>query len=403
MSQVLIKDPRKETMVSLHEWRRALHTPHIYRVGNSALRIQSPYRMFFFVAVILTILYWTHPWLRNTLCSGSISSSVRSLAPCHYRYYTYNKTYPLTPPIRTSTRVSYRIAIVSDLDHDSKSTENKNMWFSMLKKGWLVWNFKNEISVSWDEDTTKLMSTLGMKGRGMELSELVTFDGRLITVEDRTGLVYFLENDKIYPWVILMDGDGKNTKGFKSEWATVKNEQLYIGSMGKEWTTSSGVFENHNPQWVKVVSPLGETHSLNWISNYKRLRQTIDIEFPGYMIHESAAWSDVHNCWFFLPRRCSKERYNETLDELLGCNVLLIADENFVNVEAKRVGTLIPTRGYSSFKFLPGSKDSIIVALKSEENQGQMATYITAFTIDGVILMLDSKIIDKKFEGLEFI
>lgn len=69
--------------------------------------------------------------------------------------------------------------------------------------------------------------------------------------------------------------------GFKSEWATVKDEMLYVGSMGKEWTTSSGEFEHNNPLWIKVVSPGGETHALDWIHNYKRLRQSIDIEFPG--------------------------------------------------------------------------------------------------------------------------
>ena len=72
--------------------------------------------------------------------------------------------------------------------------------------------------------------------------------------------------------------------GFKSEWATIKDEQLYIGSMGKEWTTPSGEFEHNNPLWVKVVSPRGETHSLNWISYYKRLRQAINIEYPGMLI-----------------------------------------------------------------------------------------------------------------------
>lgn len=69
--------------------------------------------------------------------------------------------------------------------------------------------------------------------------------------------------------------------GFKSEWATVKDEHLYIGSTGKEWTTPSGEFENNNPLWIKIVSPRGEIQSLNWISNYKRLRQAIHIEYPG--------------------------------------------------------------------------------------------------------------------------
>lgn len=51
------------------------------------------------------------------------------------------------------------------------------------------------------------------------------------------------------------------------------------------------------------------------------------------MIHESGAWSNIHHKWFFLPRRCSKEQYNETKDETMSCNVLLTADENFVNIQ----------------------------------------------------------------------
>jgi soluble calcium-activated nucleotidase 1 len=64
---------------------------------------------------------------------------------------------------------------------------------------------------------------------------------------------------------------------------------------------------------------------------------------------------------------------------------------------------LVPIRGFSSFKFLPGSKDTIIVALKTEEYQGETATYITAFNINGQIIMPDIKVSDKKFEGLEFV
>lgn len=53
------------------------------------------------------------------------------------------------------------------------------------------------------------------------------------------------------------------------------------------------------------------------------------------MIHESGAWSDIHKSWFFLPRRCSHERYNETRDETMSCNVMLTADENFVDIKVR--------------------------------------------------------------------
>ena len=61
-------------------------------------------------------------------------------------------------------------------------------------------------------------------------------------------------------------------------------------------------------------------------------------------------------------------------------------------------------RGFSSFKFLPGSKDSIIVALKTEEVHGETKSYITAFTLDGDILMSDTLVSQKyKYEGVEFL
>lgn len=44
----------------------------------------------------------------------------------------------------------------------------------------------------------------------MELSELVVFDGRLLTFDDRTGIVYEIVNEqKMVPWVLLVDGDGR--------------------------------------------------------------------------------------------------------------------------------------------------------------------------------------------------
>jgi soluble calcium-activated nucleotidase 1 len=239
----------------------------------------------------------------------------------------------------------------------------------------------------------------------MELSEIVTFNGRLLTFDDRTGIVFEIINNKLVsPWVILSDANPITGKGFKSEWATVKNEHLYIGSMGKEWTNAGGAFESNNPMMVKVVTMNGEVKTQDWVNNYKAIRKSLDIEWPGYMIHESAAWSEANKKWFFLPRRCSKERYNETLDEVRGCNYLITADEFFQKIETVKIGELKPTRGFSSFKFLPGSHDSIIIALKTEELNGNTSTYVTVFDIKGKILFEDFKIQTLfKYEGFEFI
>ncbi|XP_043260212.1 soluble calcium-activated nucleotidase 1 [Colletes gigas] len=386
-------------MSYFRDWRQTLRTPFVYRVANSTFRIQCQY--FALIFLLLTVPLFLLGFLSFR---GSVHSFTSSQFLTQCQYYKYNKTYPLSTPIRTLKGIAYRIAIVSDLDHDSKSLNDQNTWYSIMKTGTLSWDTTiRSLSIAWDDKTQMLTSSLTMKGRGMELSELVTFDGHLLSFDDRTGAIYYIEGEEAYPWILLMDGNGKNSKGFKSEWATVKDEHLYVGSTGKEWTTHSGIFKNNNPLWIKIVSPRGEVHSLNWISYYKRLRQAIGIEYPGYMIHESGTWSDIHKSWFFLPRRCSENRYNGTTDEIMSCNVLLTTDENFVDIKITKIGDLDRLRGFSSFKFLPDSRDSIIVALKTEEYQGQTATYITAFTIEGVILMPDVKVDDKKFEGLEFI
>lgn len=69
--------------------------------------------------------------------------------------------------------------------------------------------------------------------------------------------------------------------GFKSEWATVRAGLLYIGGLGKEWTTSEGEMVNNNPQWIKTVDTHGRVLNYNWTDKYIKLRDSVDIHFPG--------------------------------------------------------------------------------------------------------------------------
>ncbi|KAM9744913.1 soluble calcium-activated nucleotidase 1 isoform 2-T2 [Menidia menidia] len=315
----------------------------------------------------------------------------------------YNDTYPLSPPERTPQGARYRIAVIADLDTNSLS-EKKLTWFSYMRLGYLLVSQSGDrVAVEWDADRVLLESHLAEKGRGMELSELVAFNGKLYSVDDRTGVVYHIEGNKAVPWVILADGDGSVAKGFKAEWLAVKDEHLYVGGLGKEWTTTEGEFVNNNPEWVKVVGFRGDVVHENWVPKYKAMKSAAGIEPPGYFIHESAAWSDTLQRWFFLPRRASKERYEETADERRGTNLALSCSPDFKDIKVSQVGPQNPTHGFSSFKFVPNTDDQIILALKSEEDAGKIATYITAFTLDGRILLPESKIGDVKYEGLEFV
>lgn len=141
----------------------------------------------------------------------------------------------------------------------------------------------------------------------MELSELQVFNGHLYSVDDRTGVVYRIEGGRAIPWVILADGDGSVSKGgcgsrpwgrggggfctsshfglgfsgFKAEWMAVKDERLFVGGLGKEWTTTSGEVLNNNPEWVKVIGSNGDVEHQNWGPKYNSLRSAAGIEPPG--------------------------------------------------------------------------------------------------------------------------
>lgn len=216
---------------------------------------------FGFAVVILIVLYFKSVFglpFDNTIPSTESSASFGI-----HTSLSYNQSYPLSKPDTNNGVVTYLIGLVADLDEMSTMPNANNTWQSYFKKGYLSYSAAQQlITVSFDdEEPTPLVHHFALDGRGMELSELVTFDGHLLTMDDRTGIIYKMssENQKVIPWVVLMDGDGQSTKGFKCEWATVKDDHLYVGSLGKEWTSSlNGEIETFDPMWVKVISMSGQ-------------------------------------------------------------------------------------------------------------------------------------------------
>eukprot|EP00058_Branchiostoma_floridae_P009948 XP_002595436.1 hypothetical protein BRAFLDRAFT_57510 [Branchiostoma floridae] len=290
----------------------------------------------------------------------------------------------MTSPWFSDRGTHYRIALITDLDHASKNDEKT--WKSFFKKGVLVIK-GDRVEVIWDESKPTVMtSSLAQGGRSMELSELTVFNGRLYSVDDRTGVVYEIvqTGDKTVavPWVILGDGNGRSTnKGFKGEWIAVKDNTMYVGGLGKEWTTTTGVVQNTNPQWVKTIGFHGDVAHHDWVENYNAMREAAGCSYPGYMIHESGVWSDIHQRWFFLPRRASQLSYNEADDEHRATNLIISCSADFQDI-----------------------RDQVVVALKTEEDRGAIATFISVFRLDGKFLLTDQRIEgDFKYEGVEFI
>ena len=300
----------------------------------------------------------------------------------------------------------YLLAIVSDRDKQSRVEEEaKGMWQSVMKKAFLKRETDGSFSIEWAADVV-LYTKVSEAGRGMELSALTSFNNHLYAFDDRTGLVFEVMNNRAVPRFILMEGDGNTDKGQKTEWATVKDGKMYVGSFGKEYTNPDGTIKNTNNMWVSVIDRNGVITHEDWTARFNKVREAAGCPYPGYMIHEAISWSPARRQWVILPRRVSKEAYDENEDERRGSNTVLLASEDFGKIEVRHITPLTPTRGFSDFKFLPGSKDNVIVALKSEENEEEQTqnSYITVFDLDGRVLMEETEVPGgMKFEGLEFL
>lgn len=311
-----------------------------------------------------------------------------------------------------SDKSVFRLAVVTDLDFDSKVDQGvgQSYWKSFYREATLTRDAATgRYSVLFDSDKaqTVLRSRLNLDDRGMELSWLASFGGVLYAGDDRAGVVYSIENGRASARFVLGDGDGRAEKGFKSEWAAVKDGSLYIGSFGKEWSNDKGEFVNNNPQWVKVIDRHGGVTHVDWTRNYDALRRATGHTFPGYLFHEAAAWNPALQRWVFVPRRASKELYNSELDEVRGTNLIIVADASFTDIQVHKVAIDLPAdsvepKGFSDIKFVPGHPKDI-VALRTMEYKGQTKSWITVFNIDGVVLMEDVFIDAFKFEGIEFI
>nr|XP_040573816.1 soluble calcium-activated nucleotidase 1-like [Lepeophtheirus salmonis] len=144
---------------------------------------------------------------------------------------------------------------------------------------------------------------------------------------------------------------------------------------------------------------------ISWVNQFEAIRKATGIKDRGYITHEAVNWSPIHKKWFFLPRKASTEEFDEDKDELKGTNLLI--KMNGDDIEVVRVGNTeeieSPSHTFSSFKFIPGSNEEHILALKSKEHNEITASYISVFDITGRILMPEIKIADDKFEGIEFL
>lgn len=312
-----------------------------------------------------------------------------------------------------SEQEKYVFAVVADLDRQSKVEGLKPKeaaWRSFFKKGTLQ-KTASGWEIDWANDI-ELTTRLGEDGRGLELSELIAWQGGLYTFDDRSGVVFELSRaHQCIPRYVLMEGDGATTKGQKTEWATVKDGDLYVGSFGKLYTNQAGEVTSTNNMWVSIIRPSGRVDHEDWTRRYQYMQEVTGSVHPGYMIHEAIHWDAATRQWFVLPRRVSAEPFDEKKDEVMGSNLVLVFNEDVTELARQfSVGPQVPTHGWSSFKFVPWTSNKVIIALRSMEIEdkatgaGEQATFVTIFGIDGEVFLEEQMIPGAhKFEGIEFI
>jgi soluble calcium-activated nucleotidase 1 len=167
-------------------------------------------------------------------------------------------------------------------------------------------------------------------------THMYVLTGKLLSFDDRSGIAYEIsEAFKAIPRYILMEGDGETAKGQKTEWATVKDGKLYVGSFGKEYVNKNGEVVSRNNLWVNVVDESGGITHEDWTAKYEVVREAAGAQAPGYMVHEAILFDDLNREWLVMPRRISSDPYDEKLDERKGANMLFILDENFTKVKKK--------------------------------------------------------------------
>ncbi|WKY03596.1 hypothetical protein Q1695_004947 [Nippostrongylus brasiliensis] len=308
---------------------------------------------------------------------------------------------------KRSAGVEYDLTAITDMDRDAETSKGSWTWRAVTREGKLLYNPDDDsASVTWTPNSDKNVTThFNYKGRGMELSDLTDFNGHLLSPDDKTGMIYEIKEDKAIPWIFLNSGPGNTTNGMKAEWMTKKGGKLYVGGHGMEYRNKEGKVFTTDPLWIKVVSPNGAVEHIDWTDNYDKLRNEAGYPSPGYLTHESAQWSDIHQKWFFLPRKANAKAYVEEEDEVSCTNLLITASEDFEEIKVVKIGgeaKFNPLRGYSAFEFIPNTGDSVIVAIKSKEvNNKRVRSYVTVFKTDGEILLEDQRLEDElKFEGL---
>jgi Apyrase len=151
-------------------WRQTTGTSFIRR--KSKFKFHFVYLLASFLLIL--IVYVSLPSSKKAFTSSYNEMPTSSLlAPS----INYNSTYPLTRPINNphNHHIIYRIAMIADLDTNSKRDKSKSMYTSYIKRGHLtVGPSHSTFEFKWDEeDSIEITSGYSLKGKSTTLLLIV--------------------------------------------------------------------------------------------------------------------------------------------------------------------------------------------------------------------------------------
>lgn len=252
--------------------------------------------------------------------------------------------------------------------------------------------------------------------RGGELSTLNKFNGKLLAGDDRTGALFEVNpeaseaKDRLTPVCYIPDANGYPKKGFKCEWACIKDGKLYVGSHGRPEGTPGK--KKNRMMWVKVVDTDWKVKNVDWTKNYAALARSVGLTkkqgtaggLYGYLTHEGALWSDIHQRWFFVPRKIAyHSKYDFGQDPADHAAILMSCTDKFTDIR------IVPYKvedkvghGCSDLAFVEGSGDTEIICTRTIETPELTRTWLCIFDITGKMLLDELPLQEGiKYEGVE--
>lgn len=344
----------------------------------------------------------------SDLGGGSLAGSSGAASMLYYEEHA-RRTLKTRDDRLNYVESEYRFGVVADLDLMSRDPQ-QFLWRSYLKKGRVLRVSgrmeQDRFALAWDEEL-ELRSSTATRNRSMELSELVLYNRLLIAFCDYSGIAYKIDpaTGKTFQRWAIADGNGDEPKPFKSEWATVKGNTIWLGSIGFEWYDSDGKVLHRNAEWVKLIDANGGIRNLNWHPVYQAIRSVTNTTMPGYLWHEAVEWEPVQGLWVMLPRFASTEsQYRPGVEQNQTSDLLIVADEGFTDIRVTKLAHHDRRFGFTSVKRLPGSH-RLFMVLRVHENGDVHRTQAAIVDLEGRFYT-DPPYVEvgaRKFEGLAFL